>query len=121
MSPRCDTFHTTRGVLLEQNPNWCYLADADIVWALMDVQRPELLYAVRHLSPNTATSRLHKHDMIVHDFVRKILTQWTLRKQNPDPVHITFPTVTDLYLLTWLSLYYLQQIFANKLHYFLYI
>jgi hypothetical protein len=69
-----EPFVTSRVVLLNENPTWCYRPDPEISQALMDLPLPALVDGVRHFRPDKAVSRLRKNDLIqliVRDFVSR--------------------------------------------------
>ena len=61
---------------MNQNPSWCYRADADFLCALVELPRSDLFRAAHHFRADHPVSKLQKDDLvrlIVHDFLHEHL------------------------------------------------
>jgi hypothetical protein len=79
---------------LNQNPSWCYRADADFVCALVELPRSDLLQAAHHFLADHPISKLWKDDLvrlIVHDFLHECLE--LLSHSNTDVLATVLNTV----------------------------
>jgi hypothetical protein len=66
------SFHSTKTILLNENPSWCYRANTECTQALMELSRPALVEGVHIIQPDIGISKLCKRDLvklIVQDFL----------------------------------------------------